>query len=599
MDENIKNENSALNRLSVDFDHASEDLNLILDELLFFKFDNKIRKAMGVEYTEKLNKWKSNIEKRIKDDFSIVVIGDFKRGKSTFINALLGEKIVSTNVTPETVTINRVSYNDMFHSELVFKDGRKIELTYDELKREHLENIIAETSSPVECIDIKVPNEMLKGIRIVDTPGIGDLLNQFDDQIKDYLVHADAIIYIVSALTPLSESEKTFLCASILPQNFYKLFVVVNMMDCLESEDEVFKIKNLIENRVSDIFPNAQIYGVSGLDEYCRIKGLKRPNSEISDMLAKSFDQMRLDLKEDIIVQKDIIQIQRASNMLNYLINELSSKVQFISSLLELNKQKLDDLSDAFMNDNSELLKRVAQHKQTIKLEVKEMSIEAKEWMTLFLSRMYSEIKNSESISIETLEKYFHFYMIDSVRGAIMECTNAHMKKIAVLIENVTEAMANEINVSVSVSKSISSSIVDVSWTNYDSAIVPLNFIPGFEMLAVLGQSILGFVKQANTQGQQKKYISAILDGYDQLKDMVLVEMDKVYGQIMRFSSEELDKIYKKQIETSLEAIQQAQDIALTEESDKKEIIDGLASANEIINLTKSKVEAFEKRFEL
>ena len=57
------------------------------------------------------------------DFFTIVVLGEFKRGKSTFVNALLGEKILPTDVLPETATINAIMYSPVPTLSVVMRDG--------------------------------------------------------------------------------------------------------------------------------------------------------------------------------------------------------------------------------------------------------------------------------------------------------------------------------------------------------------------------------------------------------------------------------------------------------------------------------------------
>jgi GTPase Era involved in 16S rRNA processing len=588
---------SIMDRIIIDFKEADEDIHAILDEFLQFRIDKRIRTSVGADCIKKLQTWEINIKRRLEDDFSIVIIGDFKRGKSTLANALLREQIVTTNVTPETVTINRVSFGEKNSAEAVLKDGRRAVLNLDELKREKLDSILLKLPSPVEYIDIKAPIDTLKGIRIIDTPGVGDLLNRFDNQIKDYMIYADAVIYVVSALSPLSETEQTFLCASILPQNFSKLFVVVNMIDCLENKTEVDKVKTLINNKLTNIFPNSYVYAISGLDEYCRRKNLKRPNPDLSETLEQSFDDMYSTLQNDVIMKKGIIQTERCLSLIKQMISEIEARVILIDNMLLLNQSKLNDLMCQYQNGNSDLLKRIDKHKQTVKLDINEMYSEAQEWMEEFLCRLENEIRSVESMPLEMLEKHFHFYMIDMVRSAIIECTNTHLKSISELLKNTSEAFANEFT-SFALSSSstkIASSIVDISWTNLDAAAVALNFIPGLGTLTLLGQAVIGFAKQKNTADQQKKYISNVLGNYQQIKDSVICELRNIYENITQFAEQQLDRIYENQVAASLEAIKQAQEISHKEDVEKEDIKLGLESAKEIIESARQKLSKFEK----
>ncbi|MFA9397353.1 MAG: dynamin family protein [Clostridiaceae bacterium] len=586
---------SILNRITINFNDVSKNINLILDELMSIKYDNKIQLAVGSEFIKKLVNCDLTIKQRLKDDLSIVVIGDFKRGKSTLINALLREKIMPTNVTPETVTFNAISYGETKKIEAVLSDGRRAKLELSELKKDNLKKLMGHLPSEIEYIDIKMPINILKGIRIIDTPGVGDLLNKFDNSINKFMINADVVIYVVSALSPLSITEQNFLCASILPQNFSNLFLVLNMVDCLENENEVEKIKSLINIKLSNIFTNSYVYAVSGLDEFCRRKNLKRPNENLNEILEKSFDDMYDSLENNVFFKKDIIQTQRCVNMLKFMINEIEGRITLINNMILLNKNKLNDLTNQYKNENSNLLKNINKHKEEVKLEIRDMKSEAIQWMTEFLTRLENEILENDDKSLEVLEKFFHFYIIDIVRSAIIECTTIHLKNISLLLKNTSEVFEEEFldfNLSYS-SKEIANSFVDISWTNMDAAAVALNFIPGLGALTLLGQAIIGFAKQKNTSELQKKYIINILDNFDQIKVNILLEVSNIYENIISFSEEQLDKIYDIQIEASLQAINQAKIISTKEDLEKKDLKLGLESATLIINSAKDKINKF------
>ncbi|WP_297421901.1 dynamin family protein [Clostridium sp.] len=583
-------------RMILDFQKVNENIHAILDEFFQFRMDKGIREAVGLECVEKIQEFELSIKKRLEDNFSIVIIGDFKRGKSTLVNAFLCEKVVTTNVTPETVTINRISYAEKNSVEAVLENGRRIMLDISELNRGKLDVIISKLPCPIEYIDIKMPIDTLKGIRIIDTPGVGDILNRFDDKIKNYMTYADAVIYVVSALSPLSETEQTFLCASILPQNFSKLFVVLNMMDCLENFEEIEKIKALINGKLTNIFPNSYVYTVSALDEYCRRQKLKRPNPDLNEILEKAFDEMRSTLQKDVVMKKEIIQTERCVNLVKIMIREVEGRITLIDNMLLLSKTKLKDLIDQYENENSILLKGIEKHKEVVKLEIREMYSEAKKWLENFLERLKKEITSAKETPLELLEKHLHFYMIDMIRSAIIECTNVHLKNIAKLLKDASENFANEFsNLALSASSTkIASSMEDISWTNLDGAAVALQFIPGLGALTLLGQAIIGFAKQDNTTEQQEKYINNILSNYAQIKDSIFSELRKVYESIVQFAETELDKIYENQISSSLTAIKQVQDISMREATEKDYITLGLQAAKDIVETAKLKLSKLE-----
>ncbi len=83
------------------------DVERILDLMKELCGDSFIRKVMEKDQREELLRWSEQIREKMDDRFLLVVVGDFKRGKSMLVNAILGKKVATTNVKPETVTINR------------------------------------------------------------------------------------------------------------------------------------------------------------------------------------------------------------------------------------------------------------------------------------------------------------------------------------------------------------------------------------------------------------------------------------------------------------------------------------------------------------
>lgn len=218
------NDDAIQSRLTLDYESICADLERILEDIGGLCGSKSFIRALGEKNVQSIRYGKDTIRRRLRGDFQLVVIGDFKRGKSTLINALLGEAAVPTAVTPETVTINRLSYSDTPRMEAILKNKKRVSLSQTELTREALDGLMGQLPAPIDFIDIRLNNQFLRDITIVDTPGMGDLMKAFDEQVADYLVNADAIIYVVSARSPLSYTEQAFLSTSIMPQSFSRVF---------------------------------------------------------------------------------------------------------------------------------------------------------------------------------------------------------------------------------------------------------------------------------------------------------------------------------------------------------------------------------------
>ena len=160
-------------RIYYDASELMKRIETSLDQLKPYQYDSRYRELLGELLVGKINEWERSIRQRKSDPFTLVVCGDFKRGKSSLINALLGEDVVPTNVTTETVTLNRISYG-AHSNEIILSGGRRVSLTDEELCRDALEPLIIQLDEPVQQLELHRTIDILKDITVIDTPGLGD-----------------------------------------------------------------------------------------------------------------------------------------------------------------------------------------------------------------------------------------------------------------------------------------------------------------------------------------------------------------------------------------------------------------------------------------
>lgn len=122
----------------------------------------KLALAIGSSLLLQLRDRENQIRNRLEADFSLVVVGDFKRGKSTLINALLGTPVVTTNVTPETVTINQIQYGSELRLDACLVDGGRVSLDPEELKADQLVPLLEKLPQEVSHLSISAPVEWLR-----------------------------------------------------------------------------------------------------------------------------------------------------------------------------------------------------------------------------------------------------------------------------------------------------------------------------------------------------------------------------------------------------------------------------------------------------
>ena len=138
----------------------------------------------------------------------VAILGQFKAGKSSFINSLVGKDILPVGVIPVTTVITRLQYGDREQATITYFDGTRSEINLIELG-----DFISEAQNPanaknVDVVDIELPSlKGYPGIRLVDTPGMGSVFKYHKEVSENWLPEVGAAILAISADRPLSEHD--------------------------------------------------------------------------------------------------------------------------------------------------------------------------------------------------------------------------------------------------------------------------------------------------------------------------------------------------------------------------------------------------------
>ncbi len=169
-------------------------------------------------------------EKVRTNTLNLVVVGQFKRGKTCLINALMGVDLLPTGVVPLTSIVTVLTYGETVHIRVSFQDG-----TITTIDPEDLGQYVTEPGNPKNIKEVKevlvsYPSPYLKdGVRLVDTPGVGSVYIHNTDVAYQYLPNCDAALFLLSVEQPVSKAELDFL--KDVQQYSDKIFFLLNKID--------------------------------------------------------------------------------------------------------------------------------------------------------------------------------------------------------------------------------------------------------------------------------------------------------------------------------------------------------------------------------
>ena len=280
-----------------------------------FKYMDNLSKMLKEDAQNDLMNELIRIKKRLEQPlFSVAVVGEFSRGKSTFLNDLIGNELLPVGNLPTTAMLTKIVYGNK-QKFFRFYDGKK-----EEISLETLENLVADDNGndPAGVILAETPFKFLdkNGIQFIDTPGAGDIFGSRAAITTETIASCDATIVTVSATMPLSLTEKSFVEDNIFLKQIPRVAVVVTRLDQIP-EKEREKVYEHIKIEVDKWQKNIPVW-VSGINIKPWNKEIVFGKEEILAEIAKwsqnsDNDKLRM---QQIYAQTHLIK-QRFAQILN------------------------------------------------------------------------------------------------------------------------------------------------------------------------------------------------------------------------------------------------------------------------------------------
>lgn len=321
-------------------------------------------------------------EKIRQSAFYLVVLGEFKRGKSTLVNAILKDNILPTAVVPLTSIVTMIRYGPEEEICVRFKDGRT-----QIIPRRALADYVTERGNPenakgVDRVEIAYPAETLRGgVHLIDTPGVGSIFESNTQATYDFLPKVDAALFLFTVDPPISQSELAFL--RDVRQYVTKIFFVQNKIDHVDPEDREESLefsRSVLKEVIGDgeirILPLSAKLALEG-----RLKG------DPEKITQSFFPQLEEVLTHFLTQEKGRVLLQSAVQSARKILSDVEFSVQLEQKAIEMPLQDLEQKISLFHQELRKIQKDREENGYYFEAEIKRIM----DWLDRELKRLQKD----------------------------------------------------------------------------------------------------------------------------------------------------------------------------------------------------------------
>ena len=323
--------------------------------------------------------------------FRVGIMGEFKRGKSTVINALLGKEVVPADILPCSATLNRIVWDSVSHARINFKkDENGVTPPSKDVSVEELSAYVTKLTTESEKQADQVEDAIVfypckfcqNGVEIIDTPGLND--DERMDKISESVIPTlDAIIMVVVPGSPFGISEANFVRNKIMTSDLSRLIFLVNKIDTVRGAENrkrcVEGIRKKIEETVLEKM--ASMYG--GDSEEYKAAQSKLGGIRIYPISAADALDGRLENDEELLGKSGMPEFETAltkllteeRGMLELApaVNTIISKVKQADEAIDMRINAMNMEEAEFEQKQKEAMQKIEESREEKKKKVKEI----------------------------------------------------------------------------------------------------------------------------------------------------------------------------------------------------------------------------------
>jgi small GTP-binding protein len=410
--------------------------------------------AESINDTSLLHSLNELTVKLVSNRFYLVIVGLFKRGKSSLINALTGKELAPVAVTPLTSVITFFEYGNETSAEVLFRDGERAAINLSEVVQYVSEEENPENIKQVQHLKICTPSPILEKVVLVDTPGLGSMFSHNSDTTLEFLPKIDAALFVLSADIPISKTDEEFLLQ--MKQSIPNVLFVLNKSDLLQPA-ELDKMIRYNLHALKKIFSSShnglELIPVSARNYFRETEGPHFPEQSNIGELRKKIDEQIVVDKDEILSAQSNRQLLAIADQLDTLLTVRSDTLQMPLNELEKKRESMQHSLDflAFGKDDFHAVvqNRIRQLKEQVAEAAEQKRLELLNYCTILLkeesAQTWKEIKETDAdtfygkLSGQIIQQY------EELKGKLEQSVKDEFSSILLQYSQQSKSFLNEI----------------------------------------------------------------------------------------------------------------------------------------------------------